>query len=241
MEHFPCDKSNGDKNKTIHFNIQWEEIYSPQWEVHKTINEHILSKWTILRNAMYHYEYIVKEHGKAELEELIYSTIFDISKTNEGWKLIKFINEQMIQWTAMDAFIRIMTIQDKVIYLSKVRKWLIGFKSDIKALLTMFDIKTAECSDLDIFYMTKDVLIGALCDQLRKYTDSYKVFKSIEMNTHLISFGPTFLESDPSKWFMDIMGVTNDTMHWGRNLFNPCHYKREDVTMVLREKAGINR
>ena len=44
IEHFPCDKSNGDRNKTIQFNIQWQEIYSPQSEVHKTINEHIVSK-----------------------------------------------------------------------------------------------------------------------------------------------------------------------------------------------------
>ena len=26
IEHFPCDKSNGDRYKTIQFNIHWEEI-----------------------------------------------------------------------------------------------------------------------------------------------------------------------------------------------------------------------
>ena len=48
VQNFPCDKSNGDKNKTIQFNIQWEEIYSPQIEVHKAINEHILNKYALL-------------------------------------------------------------------------------------------------------------------------------------------------------------------------------------------------
>ena len=126
----------------------------------------------------------------------------------------KFIDEQMTYNLPMtDVFMRIMMIQDKVIHLSKVRKWLIGFKSDIKALLTMFDIKTSEISDLDIFRMNRDVLVGALGDQLRKCTDSYKIFKSVEMNAHLISFGPTFTESDPNKWFMDIMGDTSDPFH----------------------------
>ena len=89
--------------------------------------------------------------------------------------------------------------------------------------------------------MNRDVLIGALGDQLRKYTDSYKVFKSVEMNAHLISFGPTFTGSDPNKRFMDIMGDTSDPFHWGRNLFYPFHYKWEDAKIVLLEKSEINR
>ena len=122
---------------------------------------------------------------------------------------------------AIDVFIRMTTIQDKVIHLSKVRKCLIAFKSDLRALLTMFDIKTTDDSDLDIFYMNRDVLIGAIGEQLCKYTDAYKVFESIEVNAHLISFGSTLLESDPNKWFMDIMGNTSDPIRWGRNLFYP--------------------
>ena len=72
---------------------------------------------------MEHYKYIEKKYGKTELEELIYNAITGFFKSYEGQKLKKFIDEQMTyNLPAMDVFTRLMSIQDKVIHLSKVRK-----------------------------------------------------------------------------------------------------------------------
>ena len=99
---------------------------------------------------------------------------------------------------AIDVFIRMTMIQDKITRLLKIRKSLVSFKSDLRALLTMFDIKTADNSDLDIFFMNRDVLIGAIGEQLNKYTDCYKNFEAVEGDAHLICFGSTSLDSDPN-------------------------------------------
>ena len=105
----------------------------------------------------------------------------------------------------------------------------------------MFNTKTSNASDLDSFLVNRDILSGAIGEKLHEYAGVYKNFELAEEDAHLISFGSTSLESDPNKWFIDIMGDMSDPIQWGRRLFYPFHYKWEDAKKMLKERADVNR
>ena len=102
---------------------------------------------------MEHYKSVEKKYGKKELGKLIHNALIDFTnnKSDEGQKMKRFIAKHNLVMPAIDVFFRLTAIQDKVILLSKIRKCLVSFKSDLRALLTMFDIKTTDDSDLEFF------------------------------------------------------------------------------------------
>ena len=153
----------------------------------------------------------------------------------------RFITEQKLFMPSLDVLTKMTMIQDKVTRLLNIRRSLVSFKSDLRALLTMFNIKTADNSDLDNFLMNRDVLIGAIGEQLSKYADCYKKFEAVEGDAHLICLGPTSLDSNPNYRVIDIMGDVSDPIQWGRSLFYPFHCKWEEAKIMLKEKAENNR
>ena len=70
----------------------------------------------------------------------------------------------------IDIFIRMTMIRDKVTKILDVRRNLIAIKADLRVLLTLFNVKTTENSNLDNFLVNRTV------------TQIYRVLQAIRAN-----------------------------------------------------------